>query len=485
MRETFPAPRPWLAAVVATALLLGMLAQLPHLSDDAWEDEAATLMLFASQDAAHPFKDYSRPNNHMLFSAVLSLWWSPGDDVSSARLVPMASWLLSMLLMITCGRRLLGWPATALGITLWSGAALTAAFAIALRGYGFSWPWTLLVFFAAQRFIVDAQRGAGLLFIAASFICLAILPTNAMVVAVCVVCSVLLAVQMQGTLPRVVLGRALLALPMGLLGALIYLPHRAQLLGHIHRGFSRWASADVLSHWLLASSAPYWPLLPLMVYGAWITVTASPATVSRDSRCAVALAASLLVVVPSAVLLSPTPLMPRALVPLLPLWCLAGGGLLVPVVTRVITLRRWPLMQTLAALALLCFALGRLMPACGGVVWQFPPGDDLCHQFYRHNYRPSLLMRALDQAYAGAPVLLEARDMWSMVFAQKNSGQQKVLLLDSENWRTLFPSRTPRLVVSKSPSAARALAVQVMARQPRKLRQSLDSGVLKLYTVDW
>ena len=72
--------RPWLAGVVAVVLLLAILAQLPHLADDAWEDEAATLVLFAAQDVAHAFSDYRLPNNHMLFSAALSLWWSRGDS---------------------------------------------------------------------------------------------------------------------------------------------------------------------------------------------------------------------------------------------------------------------------------------------------------------------------------------------------------------------------------------------------------------------
>ena len=485
MRDASLTRRPWLAAVVAVVLLLALVAQLPHLSDDAWEDEAATLTLFASQGPAHALRDYSLPNNHMLFSAALSLGWSRGDSVTRARLVPAASWLLSMLLMIACGRRVLGWPATALGIALWSGSALTALFALALRGYGFSWPWTLLVMFAAQRYIVDGQRSAGWLYVVASFVCLAILPTNGMVVAACVTSSVLLGLHEHGVPRREILIRALLALPAGLLGALIYLPHRAALLAHMHSGFSRWSSAEVVGHWLLASSAQYWPLLPLMIVGAWRARGGLDADPGSDGRRAVALSASLLLVMPLAVLLSPAALVPRALVPLLPLWYLAGGGLLVPAVTRVAAKWRWPLTQTFAALALVCFALGRLMPACGGVVWQFPPGDDLCHPFYRHDYRPALVLRTLEKRYPGAQVLIEARDVWVMLFAQWNAPTQQVLLVDQMSWRRSLAPRAPRLVMSTSPVAARALAMQVMAREPRAVRELLDSGVLKLYTLEW
>ena len=62
---------------------------------------------------------------------------------------------------------------------------------------------------------------------------------NAMVVAVCVTWSLLLGRQVDGTQRRGVLSRAALALPTGLLGALVYLPHRAQLLAPMHNGFNR------------------------------------------------------------------------------------------------------------------------------------------------------------------------------------------------------------------------------------------------------
>ena len=485
MRRVSLTQRPWLAAVVTVVMLLAMLAQLPHLSDEAWEDEAATLKLFAAQGPAHAFNDYSLPNNHILFNAALSLWWSRGDSVSSARVVPAVSWLLGMLFMLVCARPTLGWPATTLGMALWSGSALTGVFALALRGYGFSWPWVLLVMFGAQRYIVAGQRSAGLLYVCASFICLAILPTNGMVVLVCVTWSALLGMQTRGPARREILVRALLALPAGLLGALVYLPHRAQLLAHMHSGFSRWSSAEVLGHWLLASSAQFWPLLPLMIYGAWLIRAGLPEHERQNGRSTLALATSLSVIVPLAVLLSPTPLLPRALVPLLPVWCLAGGALLVPAISRLAVMWRWPVLQTLAALILICFALGRLMPACGGVQWKFPAGDDLCHQFYRDNYRPALLLQTTAQHYSGAKVLIESREVWPMLFAHWNTRGLHVLLLDQESWRRTLAPDAPRWVISTSPVAARALAQQVVAHQPRAVFQQLDSGMLKLYALDW
>ena len=136
-------------------------------------------------------------------------------------------------------------------------------------------------------------------------------------------------------------------------------------------------------------------------------------------------------------------------------------------------------MQTLAALTLLCFGLGRLMPACGGVVWQFPPGDDLCHQFYRNNYRPSLLLHTLDKAYPGVPVLIESRDVWAMFFAQRNFDKQRVLLIDTAGWRSSLSSRSPQLVVSSNPIAARAASVGMATLTTVASTRSMNSPITK------
>ena len=61
-------------AIVITIILLwvlGTLRVLPGLSDAVWQDEAATLLLYANREFTYPFAVYPQPNNHMLFSGVL------------------------------------------------------------------------------------------------------------------------------------------------------------------------------------------------------------------------------------------------------------------------------------------------------------------------------------------------------------------------------------------------------------------------------
>ena len=477
--------RPWLAYVVAVSLALSLLAQLPHLADDAWQDEAATLMVFAAQGFAHAFSDYTMPNNHMLFSATLSLWWSRGDSVRSARLLPGLVWLLSMALMIASGRRTLGWPATALGSALWSGGALTAAFAVALRGYAFSWPCTLVAFAAAQAFVRDGAWRAGLLFALACAANLAILPTNALVSLVCVSAAWLSCRWEDGGARRAPLARALIALPLGLLGAAVYLPHREQLAQHLQHGFSAWSSAQIAQHWLLASSAQYLCLLPLLAYGVWLSWHARQSHVARDGMRAMVLLAVLIVLIPAFLALAPTPLVPRALVPLLPLWCLALGGVLAPACVALCARLRWPETEVLAAAALLFFALGRVVPACGGLAWRFPPGDDLCHQYYRDDYHPTAMLSAIATRFGAAAVLVDPAAHWALEFVQWNRSEHAVRLLDASLWAQAMGGQLPRLVVGDSAPAASALLRAITARTPHDMHVVLDSGYLKLYGVGW
>ncbi len=479
-------PRPWLAGVVALCVLLAIANEMPHLADDAWQDEAATLMVFAAHGVSHAFTDYSMPNNHMLFSAALSLWWSQGDSIVHARLLPALMWLISTALFIVVGRRSLGWPATAFGLALWTSSVLVAAFQLGLRGYAFSWPFTLLLFTACQHFIVDGRRRAALLVLGAGVASLAILPTNAVVVAVCVSWAVLRDGIEHRALRRAAVLRAAIAAILGLLGVLLYLPHRAELQAHMHHGFSHWSGIEVITHWLLASSAPYWPLLPLLLFGTWIAWRAETLDARRAGHSALALVASLWGVMPLAVLLSPTPLVPRALVPLLPLWCLALGGLLAPGVINLASRDGRPMAPSLAMVAALCFALGHLVPACGGFDWRFPAGDDLCHQYYRRpDYRPAALLRAIDAHFGGEAVLVEPGTLWPLAFVQWNAGLHHALIRDIGQWPQGAAATLPRLLVSESRAAGLALLARVTHAQPRELVEVLDSGVLKLYALRW
>lgn len=479
-----PAERPWLALIVALCLVLALLAEVPHLADDPWEDEAATLLMFASGAPFDAFRDYRLPNNHMLFSAALAAWWSRGDSVLHARLLPAGVWLVSMVLMAWAGRRSFGWPATALGLALWSGAALTGAFALALRGYAFAWPCVLVMLACAPAWV---ERGAwrdGLGCALAGALSVLVLPTNVMAVAACLLWALLgarppRALPPRALPPRAAWSRAALAGATAALALLVYLPHRAQIAAFVAHGFSQWSTAQVMGAWTLASTGQFWPLAPLLAWGAWRARQDAVACRALELLCALAGVAAL--VVGS----SPTPLVPRALLPLLPAWCLALGGLLYAAARA--TFERWslPARPLLAALALLCFACGRVLPPCAGLENSFPAGDHVCRQYYREGYHPAAMLVAIAARFPDVPVLVAPRESFALAFAQWNGGVRGARLLEANQWQARYPDRLPTLVIAATPEAALATLARLTSGPPQALDEVLNGGAIALYTPRW
>ena len=77
--------------------MLGTLRVLPGLSDAVWQDEAATLLLYANREFTYPFAVYPQPNNHMLFGGVLSLTWERGDTPVQIRMLPLWTWFVTLV----------------------------------------------------------------------------------------------------------------------------------------------------------------------------------------------------------------------------------------------------------------------------------------------------------------------------------------------------------------------------------------------------
>ena len=156
----------------------------PRLASPVWQDEAATLLLYASGAVLSPFTHYALPNNHMLLSAVLAALWSPGTDPLVLRWLMLGTFGLSLVLTWTVGRRLFGPAAALLGLALFAASALTPAFALQLRGYAFSWPWVLACLLAAHAYLRNGGGVAALALCATA--CLLILPTNLLATALAV-----------------------------------------------------------------------------------------------------------------------------------------------------------------------------------------------------------------------------------------------------------------------------------------------------------
>ncbi|MCX7934765.1 MAG: hypothetical protein N3A66_05850, partial [Planctomycetota bacterium] len=89
------------------------------------------------------FRDYHAPNNHVLFSAGLSLWrrfltWC-GAPYLFLRFFPYLLFVLAVIATATAFRRFGGALAGGIAAVLFASSHVTLNFAAELRGYGPSW----------------------------------------------------------------------------------------------------------------------------------------------------------------------------------------------------------------------------------------------------------------------------------------------------------------------------------------------------------
>jgi hypothetical protein len=126
------------AAIVAGLTLALTIILLPHLLDEIWVDEAYTLLQFSSNGFLYAFSNYHAPNNHMLFSALLSAYWEPGMSQSLLRLPLLVLHVAGLGAIFLAARRLCGRESALIALALYGGSWATLSFVLELRGYGLS-----------------------------------------------------------------------------------------------------------------------------------------------------------------------------------------------------------------------------------------------------------------------------------------------------------------------------------------------------------
>lgn len=477
----------WLIAAQVVLVGGSFVALLPHLFDDVWQDEAVTLMFYAAQGFWYPFSDYSLPNNHPLFSAVLAAWWQPGASVPQLRALPALLWGLSLACLLVFGRGLLGRAATAIALALWGGSAVTAAFALALRGYAFSWPFVLIEAAAAVAFIARGNTPAAVGFTLVAAANVAIVPTNLLVTAVCIAWATCIGWTEHAAQRAACVRRAGLAVLLGAAGLLVFLPHLAQLRQHAQMVTSHWSSAALSAHWLLATLGQYALLAPLAAGGLVVGRRARRVPARPGGWRALQLLGVLSLLVPAALALLPVAVFPRTLVPLLPLWYLALGGVLAHGITALARRAHQHPRPWLVVLLALVFVCGRLVPACGG---RFDAGAgeaDLCQQYYHRDYYPAAMLAAVVARVSGVrPRILLDAEAQAVAYYFWVKPTRPLLLVGHLNWRAVFgDSVAPDLVLSHSPDQVRRALLAVTARTPARITVALDTGYFKLYRVGW
>ena len=444
----------------------------PHVTHGLWQDEAKTLVLFASRGFVHPFTDYSIPNNHILFSALLSVWRSAfGDSLPVLRALPLLCFLASLGVLAGAARRLGGREASWLACLLFGTSHVTLNFAVELRGYGASWLPVAAALWIAPGFAERGGAGRGAAYVACHAAAVALIPANALAGAILALWSTALAVA-SGRLRERALRLVVMALAPAV-GGLAYAAVWPQLLAATAWDYpegAQWSTAGVFLHWLWATLVDFWWLAPLLAVGL--------AGLARDARrggpesasahSALWLAASCALVPPAAFGLAPRTPPPRLLVSLLPIWyALFAVGLAAG--WRVLLAGR-PGMERGARLALpvaaLAVALVRESDNAGFASRHADPTvpHDLYDQMYHHEYDPAATARLMRELEGRSPglFLTDYHGLWSLsVHLDSERGGPRPQLL---HFRAIRPGRrfAPEdrvyLVTTGLPKANRMLA---------------------------
>lgn len=458
------------------------------MSDELWMDEALTLMEYAGNGWFYPLTHYNEPNNHVLFSILLSFWqgFLPADvDVQVLRLLPMAFFLPALVVVFFAGRRIGGGLCGTVAVLLFASSSVSANFATQLRGYAPSWLPFALVMLCAPRVFDDPRRVWRGLYLAAAAIGVALLPSNLFLLLI--VAGGFWAYHALKPAPRPAhFWRGLIWLAAAPFAGLIaYVGIWRELLKASHESWGNWHGQALFGHWGFSTISDFTWLLPLLAVAVALLLWR---ILRRDGRGDMPLppAMALVFVVPIGtlawVVAMPVTPLPRTLVPLLPVWYVLVGILVAYFVNA------WPARwRPLAAGGMVILVAGLSLNAprnqpCGGA----PPaialhGLDLCHQFHRMDYHPARTLKALQELQSGQPprlVMTEAEGRYALSAAARGT----LTFFDYQQYADMgrLPGVPLPLVVANGETQME-LMVKTLGFDPARYALSADMGHFKIY----
>jgi uncharacterized membrane protein len=457
---------------ISVLMLVGVALVLPHLFDAIWQDEAYTLLGFASRGFLYPFTDYHLPNNHVLLSAMLSLWWSPGESVIALRLPFLLAFIASMALLVSIARKIAGETVALLAIIFFSFGTVASNFTLQLRGYGISWLFVTLMVWALLAWVHYNQARFGFIYGLSGAILLAIVPTNLLTCLVIMGWGAVLICQ-QSIAPRDKMLRLLALCGLPLLGLSAYIAIWPQVLAASGKAFSDWTKTGAYAEFYLSYLSDFIVVLPIVLLG----LITGRKFESNDYRPGWLMASVILVpVVFLAVLKNPP--FPRNFVPLIPLISLSLAvftekGL------NVLQARKWiqPL-PAVALIAVLVLAMKFAAWDCRKIA-KLDSVSNICSTYYQHDYRPESVAAFLASRTDNASglVLADFEGLFALMFLNANLG----LGLNLDHYKTYQPennSELPWIVLGGDP--ATSLVIKMNAKEVL-YKVKFDSGYFKVY----
>ncbi|MCH2171319.1 hypothetical protein MK489_11095 [Myxococcota bacterium] len=485
--------------VVFSVTGLGIAALLmPHLSDPLWQDELKTLELFSSQGFLHPFRVYPFPNNHVLFSSLLSLFTEllGNSDSWALRLLPAACFGGSLVLLAAAVAGMGGARAALLGVLLFGTSHVSLAFATELRGYAVSWLPLCVAWWGLPRWLASGGALRGGVYLLAVGASVAILPTNLWIASVLGVYALLSAWLERDALGARGLGRATFAALAPLSGGLAYVAIWSDVLRTAGTDWNDWGLASLSGHWFWATTTDFVWLLPGVVLGIWglLRGSAGEGPAALASRRILLFTGSCTVVPLLGFGLLPQVPYPRNLVPLLPLWygalalILAAAWEALPAAWRRFdTALQWSLCLVLLGTAGLRESRGadfvdRHPEPVNGLV------QDLYDQYYHHAFEPSAAAASIAGLAAEGPLLIvtDYNGVWVVGAEVEHRyggelGRRLVHFRDTGSWPSDIQAVGRLFVMTNGIERAREIARMRGLREPGPGDRVATSGFFEIY----
>jgi hypothetical protein len=460
-------------------MLIGTLLVVPHLFDAVWQDESYTLLNFSSRGFFYPFKDYHLPNNHVLLSAMLSTWWSPGDSIIELRFPFLLVFIVSLGLLAWTTRMMAGNLAAVLAVVFFSFSTVTGNFALQLRGYGVSWLFVILVL----SFLPSVCRGGNVLFALiyglSGAILLAIVPTNLITYLVLMLWGVWFLLD-QPLLFRQKLARILI-LGTPFLGLVVYIEIWPQILAASNRGFSEWSKADALWEFYKSYIADFLVFLPLAAAGILLWFFGKSSDKKNPYRMRTMLMAIASVPIAFLIVLKNAPF-PRNFIPLIPLLSLVMA-ISVAHALDYLKSKDWVRpMPAIIILTTLCLTLKMNGWGCEKFA-KLESVSNVCRTYYQHDYQPERVAAFLaNRPQASSLVLTDFEGLYALMFLNVSLG----LGLDLAHYKTyripdisnVSTDTLPWIVLGGGTASPMQLTMG-----PRQIAYTmlLDSGYFRVY----
>lgn len=213
-----------------------------------WHDEIYTLIHFSSNGFLYPFTTYQQPNNHILFSALISLIWKWGLSTVELRIPALILYLTAAFLLYLCAEKVAGRICGFTAVVLFISNPAIITFALQLRGYSISWVFILIQTLSLLEYTRERRARWLALYFCAAFLTLGVIPTN-LIFNIAISGAGLLVLIKYKLATRVSCSVLLLA-PFA--GGVMYALVLPEVLVHAGHAFSPWGKFEVLQHFFTA-----------------------------------------------------------------------------------------------------------------------------------------------------------------------------------------------------------------------------------------